>query len=130
MWLMIPGVGYFYSGLLRRKNALSLIFLSVAVTGIVSFEVCKVPDLSLSRRLMRFEYQWFFWGYSLTFSDGANAFIGDLKYFGLKGVRGQPSMGSPRIPALVFAVYQCMFAAITYVLSGIRPDRTPHAVST
>lgn len=40
VWLMVPGVGFFYSGLLRRKNALSLIYLSVAVLGIVSFEVC------------------------------------------------------------------------------------------
>lgn len=39
VWLMVPGVGFFYSGLLRRKNALSLIYLSVAVLGVVSFEV-------------------------------------------------------------------------------------------
>jgi Amt family ammonium transporter len=69
---------------------------------------------------MVFECQWFFWGYSLAFSDGANAYIGDLKYFALMGVEGEPSMGSPRIPALVFAIYQCMFAAITYVFSGVR----------
>ncbi|KAF9788367.1 ammonium transporter AmtB-like domain-containing protein [Thelephora terrestris] len=98
VWLMVPGVGFFYSGLLRRKNALSLIYLSVAVLGIVSFE-------------------WFLWGYSLAFSDGANAFIGDLRYFALRGVTGQPSIGSPRIPALVFCIYQCMFAAITPVIA-------------
>ncbi|KAF9652560.1 ammonium transporter [Thelephora ganbajun] len=98
VWLMVPGVGYFYSGLLRRKNALSLIYLSVAGIAVVSFE-------------------WFFWGYSLTFSDGADAFIGDLRYFALRNVKGQPSMGSPRVPALVFAIYQCMFAAITPVIA-------------
>jgi Amt family ammonium transporter len=47
---MIPGVGLFYSGLLRRKNALSMIFLGIAGVGVGSF-------------------QWFFWGYSLAFSD-------------------------------------------------------------
>jgi Amt family ammonium transporter len=98
VWLMIPGVGFFYSGLLRRKNALSLIYLSVAVIGVISFE-------------------WFFWGYSLAFSDGANGYIGDLKHFALMGVHNQPSMGSPRIPALVFAIYQCMFAVITVVIA-------------
>ena len=41
---MIPGVGYFYAGLLRRKNALSLIYLSVAVIGVVSFEVRRIPN--------------------------------------------------------------------------------------
>lgn len=62
---------------------------------------------------MGFVDQWFFWGYSLTFSDGANGYIGDLKHFALMGVTTEPSMGSTRIPALVFAIYQCMFAAIT-----------------
>jgi ammonium transporter, Amt family len=50
VWIMIPGVGFFYSGLLRRKNALSMIFLGIAGVGVGSF-------------------QWFFWGYSLAFSD-------------------------------------------------------------
>lgn len=98
VWIMIPGVGFFYSGLLRRKNALSMIFLSMAGVGVGSF-------------------QWFFWGYSLAFSDGANKFIGDLRYFCLKGVDGAPSIGSPRIPALVFCIYQCMFCVITGVLA-------------
>lgn len=43
---MIPGVGFFYSGLLRRKNALSLIYLSVAVTGLTSFQVGKTSTPS------------------------------------------------------------------------------------
>lgn len=40
VWLMIPGVGFFYSGLLRRKNALSMIFTSLASIAVVSFQVC------------------------------------------------------------------------------------------
>ena len=36
-------------------------------------------------------------------------------YFGLKGVLAQPSIGSSKVPALVFCVFQLMFAAITYV---------------
>ncbi|KAF8157217.1 ammonium transporter [Crassisporium funariophilum] len=98
VWIMIPGVGFFYSGLLRRKNALSMIYSSLASVAVVSF-------------------QWFFWGYSLAFSETGSAFIGDLKYFGLKGVLDQPSMGSPRIPALLFCVYQLMFAIITAALA-------------
>lgn len=49
VWLMVPGVGFFYSGLLRRKNALSLIYLSVAIIGVVSFQVRKTIILSDSR---------------------------------------------------------------------------------
>jgi ammonia channel protein AmtB len=36
---MIPGLGFFYSGLLRRKNALSMIFTSMASIAVVSFQV-------------------------------------------------------------------------------------------
>ena len=39
------GVGFFYSGLLRRKNALSMIGLSVMCLAVVSFQVC----ISISR---------------------------------------------------------------------------------
>jgi len=46
VWIMIPGVGFFYSGLLRRKNALSMIFTSILGTGVVSFQVSAGPLLS------------------------------------------------------------------------------------
>ncbi|KAF8662795.1 hypothetical protein AX16_001079 [Volvariella volvacea WC 439] len=98
VWIMVPGVGFFYSGLLRRKNALSMIYLSMMTIAVVSF-------------------QWFFWGFSLAFSETGSAYIGDLRYFGLKGVLEQPSIGSSRIPSIVFCVYQLMFAAITPMLA-------------
>jgi Amt family ammonium transporter len=98
VWIMIPGVGFFYGGLLRRKNALSMIYSSMMTLAIVSF-------------------QWFFWGFSLAFSDTASKFIGDLKYFALKGVLETPSVGSARIPSIVFCIYQLMFAAITPMLA-------------
>jgi ammonia channel protein AmtB len=40
VWIMVPGVGFFYSGLLRRKNALSMIFLSMMTIAVVSFQAC------------------------------------------------------------------------------------------
>ncbi|KAL2885962.1 ammonium transporter [Ceratocystis lukuohia] len=96
--LMIPGVGFFYSGLARRKSALSLIWLSVMSAAVTSF-------------------QWFFWGYSLTFSRSANNFIGDLTNIGFRHVSAHPSIGSDRIPDLLFAIYQGMFSAITVALA-------------
>ena len=42
VWIMIPGVGFFYSGLLRRKNALSMIYLSMMTVAMVSFQVRRV----------------------------------------------------------------------------------------
>ncbi len=45
VWLMIPGVGFFYSGLLRRKNALSMIWASMMTLAVVSFQVCTTHPL-------------------------------------------------------------------------------------
>lgn len=58
-------------------------------------------------------FQWFFWGYSLAFSHTAGKYIGDLRNFGFKDVLAAPSVGSAKIPDLLFAIYQGMFAAIT-----------------
>ncbi len=63
---MIPGLGYLYSGLTRRKNALHLLMITIAAMAVVLF-------------------QWFFWGYSLTFSDTGNDFLGNLQNFGFMG---------------------------------------------
>ncbi|KAI1174411.1 ammonium transporter [Nemania sp. FL0916] len=102
---MIPGVGFFYSGLARRKSALSLIMLSMLSVAVVDF-------------------QWFFWGYSLAFSHTGSAYIGDLSNFGLMKTLAQPSVGSPKIPDLLFCLYQGMFAAITPALAiGAAVDR-------
>ena len=87
-------ISFFYSGLARRKSALSLIWLSMMATAVTSF-------------------QWFFWGYSLTFSHTAGKFIGNLENIGFRNVLAAPSVGSHKIPDLMFAVYQGMFAAIT-----------------
>jgi ammonia channel protein AmtB len=89
---------FFYSGLARRKSALSLIWLSIMATAVISF-------------------QWFFWGYSLAFSHTAGKFLGDLENIGFRNLLAAPSVGSPRIPDLLFAVYQGMFAAITVALA-------------
>lgn len=96
--LMIPGVGFFYSGLARRKSALSLIWLTMMAMAVVSF-------------------QWFFWGYSLVFSHTAGRFIGNLDNIGFRNVLGAPSVVSASIPDLLFAVYQGMFSSITVALA-------------
>ncbi|RUP52094.1 ammonium transporter AmtB-like domain-containing protein [Jimgerdemannia flammicorona] len=99
VWLMIPGIGYFYSGMSRSKNALSLIMLSVISVAIVSF-------------------QWFFWGFSFTYSKtSTNPFIGDFSNAFFRGVNTSPSMGNPKVPDVVFAVYQSMFASFTPALA-------------
>ncbi|CAJ2510361.1 Uu.00g050640.m01.CDS01 [Anthostomella pinea] len=103
--LMIPGVGFFYSGLARRKSALSLILLAMLSVAVVQF-------------------QWFFWGYSLAFSHTGSAYIGDLGNFGLMKTLAQPSVGGTKVPDLLFCLFQGMFAAITPALAiGAAVDR-------
>lgn len=62
-------------------------------------------------------FQWMFWGYSLAFSHSAGKFIGNLENIGFREVLGRPSVGSARIPDLLYAVYQGMFAAITVAIA-------------
>ena len=86
--VMIPGLGFLYSGLARRKSALSMIWACMASFSVITF-------------------QWYFWGYSLAFSAQAtNGFIGDTEHFGLINTLGAPSPGSPLIPELLYAFYQ------------------------
>lgn len=56
-------------------------------------------------------------GYSLAFSHSANFFIGNLDNIGFRNVLAAPSVGSAKIPDLMFAVYQGMFACITVALA-------------
>jgi len=95
---MIPGVGYYYSGMARSKNALSLIMLSMLSVAVVSV-------------------QWFLFGFSLAFSKTGGPFIGNFDFSLFRHVLQAPSTGNVKVPDLVFAIYQCMFAAITPALA-------------
>jgi Amt family ammonium transporter len=96
--LMTPGVGFFYGGLVRNKNAISTIMHSFAVLGIVSII-------------------WVLWGYSLAFGPDKGNFIGGLEWFGLRGVGSEPNeFYAPTIPHQAYMVFQMMFAVITPAL--------------
>src|SRR5437763_11172688 len=56
-------------------------------------------------------------GYSLTFSTQGNGFIGNLDNAFFIGLEGEPSFSSDRIPDLLYAIFQGMFAAITPALA-------------
>ncbi|CAG7946635.1 unnamed protein product [Penicillium olsonii] len=97
VWLIIPGVGLLYSGLARRKSALALLFQSLMIVAVTTF-------------------QWIFWGYSLTYARDASPFIGTLKNFGLRNVMAAPSPGSGNLPEIVFCFYQLLFCACTVMI--------------
>lgn len=98
VFFMIPGLSFLYSGLSRRKSALSLIMVVSASNAVCIF-------------------QWYFWGYSLAFSRTANnGFLGNLANFGLIGVLDKPAPGSPLVPELLYALYQMECACVTVAI--------------
>jgi Amt family ammonium transporter len=103
--LMTPGLAFFYGGLVRRKNFLSMVMQSFISMGVVTFI-------------------WVAVGYSLAFSGGHGGFIGNLDWAFLKGVGQQPGPWAPTIPALAHFTFQEMFAIITPALiTGAFADR-------
>lgn len=62
-------------------------------------------------------FKWFLFGYSLAFSKTGGKLIGNFENAFLRGVLDQPSVGNPKIPDLVFMIFQCMFAALTPALA-------------
>lgn len=100
--LMTPAVGFFYGGLVRRKNLISMITLSFVAFALVSI-------------------QWVVIGYSLAFGTDVGGFIGNLEYLGLNNVGMDPGKFSTAIPGLLYMVFQLVFATVTMaiVTSGI-----------
>jgi Amt family ammonium transporter len=95
--LMTPALGFFYGGLVQRKNVLSTIMHSFFILALISV-------------------QWVLWGYSLAFQP-AGPFIGGLQWLAFNGVGMEPNPDySATIPALTFAGFQMMFAVITPAL--------------
>lgn len=104
--LMTPGLAFFYGGLVRKKNVLTIMIQNFVSMGIVTAI-------------------WVLGGFSLAFGKDFHGIIGSLQYFGLRGVgmAPNPAYGST-IPFLVFFIYQEMFAVITPALiTGAFADR-------
>lgn len=104
--LMTPGLAFFYGGLVRRKNVLSIMMQSFISMGVVTLI-------------------WVFGGFSLAFGPDVHGIIGNFKYFLLNGVGMAPNPAyGPTIPFVAFFVYQEMFAIITPALiTGAFADR-------
>lgn len=95
--LMTPGLAFFYGGMVRRKNILSVLMQCFVALCLLSL-------------------QWILFGYSLSFAPG-NGFWGGLSWFGLNGVGAAPYAGySATIPHQAFMIFQMMFAVITPAL--------------
>ena len=95
--LMTPALGFFYGGLVHRKNALSTIMHSFFILALISV-------------------QWVLWGYSLAFGPDIGGVIGGLDWVAFRNVGTDIGPYSDTIPHQAFAVFQMMFAVITPAL--------------
>jgi Amt family ammonium transporter len=96
VFLMTPGLAFFYGGMVHRKNVISTMIKSVLAAGVVSV-------------------LWVFVGFSLAFGDSVGGIIGNPgTYLFFKNVSsGAPWSLAPTIPLTLFALFQLMFAIIT-----------------
>jgi Amt family ammonium transporter len=96
VFLMTPGLAFFYGGMVHRKNILSTMMKSVVAAGLVGV-------------------LWVVVGYSLAFGDSVKGVIGNPgTHLFFKGVNsGEPWSLAPTIPKSLFSVFQLMFAIIT-----------------
>ena len=95
--IMTPALGFFYGGLVRRKNLISTIVQTMTIFAVVSLV-------------------WALWGYSEAFGPSVNGIVGDLSKAGLNGVGVAPYNSSQVIPELLYFAFQLKFAAITPAL--------------
>lgn len=96
VFLMTPGLAFFYGGMVHRKNVISTMIKSVVATGVVTII-------------------WVTIGYSLCFGESIGGWIGNpTTHLFMKGVMsGSPWSLAPTIPLGLFALFQLMFAIIT-----------------
>jgi Amt family ammonium transporter len=96
--IMTPALGFFYGGLVRRKNLVSTISQCFAIFAVVSLV-------------------WALWGYSLALGPSVSGIIGSFANVFLNNVGYAPNPGySATIPALLYMAFQLKFAAITPAL--------------
>ncbi len=95
--MTIPGLALVYGGMVRKKNVLTVVMQSFAITCLITIV-------------------WLVAGYSLAFTDGGavNAYVGGLSKAFLSGVGSDTLSGT--IPETVFFTFQLTFAIITPVL--------------
>lgn len=105
--IMTPGLGFFYGGMVRKKNVISTILQSFIAMGIISMV-------------------WVIVGFSLSFGDDIGGILGDpTQFFLFKDVGTKTAWSlAPTIPMVLFAVFQMKFAIITPALiSGAFAER-------
>lgn len=104
MMMTIPGLAFFYGGLVRQKNVLSIMMQCLATTGVISI------------LWIAFGYSWVFGTDFMEKDSALGFFIGGFDKVFLHGVTINSLLEGPNIPEIIFVLFQCMFAVITPAL--------------
>ena len=104
VFLMTPGLAFFYGGLVGRHNTLTIMAQNLISLGVVTVV-------------------WIVLGFSLAFGDSIGGIFGDLRY-GLFKIEVDDVFPGTTIPTWTFFLFQMMFAVITPALiTGAFVDR-------
>ncbi|MFL2925588.1 MAG: ammonium transporter [Acidimicrobiales bacterium] len=105
VFLMIPGLAFFYGGMNRSKSVLNMLMMVVGALFIVGI-------------------LWAIYGYSMAYGSTAGYFVGNITdYFGLEAALAPPGEGDA-FPTMVDVVFQAMFACLTVgLIAGALADR-------
>ncbi|PWW76477.1 Rh-like protein/ammonium transporter [Tuber magnatum] len=99
--LMPAGIGFFYSGISKRRSAMSMIWISFLAMSVVGI-------------------QWYLVGYGIAFGRSDNPLWGSIEGIALNDVLTRPvgNQKGPPIPELLFALFHGAFASFTASLIG------------
>jgi ammonium transporter, Amt family len=106
--LMIPGLAFFYGGMVRSKSVLNMIMMVMGALFVVGI-------------------LWVLFGYSMAFGTSQSGLLGNpTEYLGLEGLMAQDPEAAT--PPMAFVAFQAMFACLTVgLIAGALADRTKYS---
>lgn len=106
--LMIPGLAFFYGGMVRSKSVLNMIMMVMGALFVVGI-------------------LWVLFGYSMAFGTSQSGLLGNpMEYLGLEGLMAEDPEAAT--PPMAFVAFQAMFACLTVgLIAGALADRTKYS---
>ncbi|MGA9100941.1 ammonium transporter, partial [Aeromicrobium sp.] len=102
--LMVPGLAFFYGGMVRAKSVLNIMMM-------VMYSLAIMPVV------------WFLWGYTGAFGDDVGGgLLGGGESLGLKNIGLETLTGTH--PTYIFVIFQMLFCVVTVgLVAGAIADR-------
>ena len=94
VFIITPGIGMFYGGMLRGKNILTILFQTYLVTAVISI-------------------QWYLFGYSLATSPTGGVFYGNFRHAALQNLDQHMLHEEGTIPEVLYWAFSAFFPVCT-----------------